>query len=102
MRAEEIERRLRRYLERDRSGVRKALISILLNGEKYSTGEIHDLLKSKGFQMNSRSVSAMVGLMNARLGILKVDMGEKNLYYLKKEYQDLVRRIFEEYDKKSV
>ncbi|MBE8540239.1 DUF2551 domain-containing protein [Geoglobus acetivorans] len=102
MRAEEIERRLRKYLERDRTGVRKSLIKLLIEGRKYTTGEIHEMLKDQGFELNPRGVSAMVGLMSARLGILKVEMGEKNRYCLKSEYLDLVKNVLMEYDSKNL
>jgi len=99
---EEIERRLRKYLERDRSGIRKCLIRILLDGGKYTTEEIHKKLRGEGYDINIKGVSAMVGLMSARLGILKIEMGEKNKYYMKKEYRDLIERLLEEYDKKDL
>jgi len=99
---EEIEKRLRKYLERDRSGIRKNLIKILIDGKKYTTEEIHERLARNGYQINSRGVSAMVGLMSARLGILKVEMGERNRYWLKKEYKELVYSILSEYDSKNL
>ncbi len=99
---EEIERRLRKYLERDRSGIRKCLIKILLEGEKFTTEDIHKKLKGRGYNINIKGVSAMVGLMSARLGILKVEMGEKNKYYMKKEYENLIKKLLEEYDKKTL
>ncbi len=95
----EIERRLKKYLERDRSGIRKQLIKIMLTGKKYTTDEIYELLEKAGYKLNPRGVSAMVGLMSARLGILKMEIGEKNRYYLKREYEKLVRATLDEYDK---
>ncbi len=102
MKAEEIEKRLRRYLNRDRNGIRKELIKILLSGEKYTTEEIYRILIEKGFNLNIRGVSAMVGLISARLGILKVEMGGKNRYCLKEEYGSLVQKVLDEYDRKNI
>jgi len=96
---EEIEARLRKYLERDRRGVRKELLRLLLNGKKYTTLEIYEELRRRGYDLNARGVSAMVGLMSARLGILKMELGEKNRYFLKPEYLDLVKSILEEFDR---
>jgi arginine repressor len=93
----EIEGRIRKYLERDKNGVRKELLNVLLREKKFTTEEIYRELANKGFNINVRGVSAMVGLISARLGILKTELGEKNKYYLKKEYADLVRRILEEF-----
>ncbi len=98
MKREEIEARLRKYLERDRKGVRKELLKLLLDGRKYTTTEIYEKLKEKGFDLNIRGVSAMVGLMSARLGILKMEIGDKNRYFIKPEYVDLVRAILREFD----
>lgn len=99
MKREEIEARLRKYLERDRKGIRKELLKLFLDGKKYTTTEIYEKLKEKGFDLNARGVSAMVGLMSARLGILKMELGEKNRYFLKPEYVDLVKSILEEFDR---
>ncbi|AEA46167.1 DUF2551 domain-containing protein [Archaeoglobus veneficus] len=98
MNRQEIESRLRKYLERDRSGIRKELLRILLEGGKYTTDEIFERLSTRA--INQRGVSAMVGLMCARLGIIKTELGEKNRYYIKPEYADLVREILREYEGK--
>uniref|UniRef100_A0A7C2S7D7 DUF2551 domain-containing protein n=1 Tax=Archaeoglobus fulgidus TaxID=2234 RepID=A0A7C2S7D7_ARCFL len=92
----EIELRVRKYIERDKNGLRKELLRILLEGKKFTTNEIHEILAEKGYSISPRGVSAMVGLISTRLGILKTELGEKNRYYLKSEYADLVRRIVEE------
>ncbi len=99
MKREEIEARLRKYLERDRKGVRKELLKLLLDGRKYTTTEIYEKLREKGFDLNIRGVSAMVGLMSARLGILKMELGDKNRYFIKPEYVDLVKAILREFDR---
>jgi hypothetical protein len=91
----EIEVRLRKYLERDKKGVRKKLLEIFLHGEKYTTDEIFSKLSCT--EMNIRGISAMVGLMGSRLGILKTELGEKNRYFIKPEYEELVKSILEEY-----
>ncbi len=99
MKREEIEARLRKYLDRDKKGIRKELLKLLLDGKRYTTTELYERLKEKGFDLNIRGVSAMVGLMSARLGILKMELGEKNRYYLKPEYIDLVKSVLEEFDR---
>jgi len=101
MRKEEIEARLRKYLERDKKGIRKELLRLLLQGKKYTTEEIYRELNDKGTQLNIRGVSAMVGLMSARLGIIKMELGEKNKYFLKPEYAELVESILKEYESRE-
>jgi soluble P-type ATPase len=93
----EIEARLRKYLERDKKGVRVEILRIMLSGEKYTTDEIFRELNSRGIVINTRGVSAMVGLMSARLGILKMELGIKNRYFIKPEYTDLVLKVLNEY-----
>ncbi|HDN73567.1 hypothetical protein DRP04_01650 [Archaeoglobales archaeon] len=95
----EVEVRIRKYLERDKKGIRRELLKTLLDDRKFTTEEIHKILIEKGYSINPRGVSAMVGLICARLGVLKTELGEKNKYYLKKEYAELVRKIIEEFEK---
>jgi arginine repressor len=94
---EEIKRRLINYLKRDRKGIRREVLGILVDGNKYTTNEIYEILRSKGYDVNLRGVSAMLGLMNTRLGIVRTEMSEKNRYYIKPEYIDLVKSVLEEY-----
>ncbi len=98
MKREEIEARLRKYLERDRRGVRRELLRLLLEGKKFTTAELYEKLRERGFDLNVRGVSAMVGLMSARLGILKTELGDKNRYFLKPEYVELVKSILREFE----
>ena len=93
----EIEERVRKYLERDKDGIRKELLKVFLEGKKFTTDEIHKRLVERGFNINVKGVSAMVGLISARLGILKTELGEKNRYHLKEEYAEIVRKILEEF-----
>ena len=93
---EEIRRRLIRYLERDRKGIRREVLGILVDGKKYTTTEIYEKLKQKGYDINLRGVSAMIGLMNTKLGIVKMEIGERNKYYIKPEYIDLVKSVLKE------
>lgn len=96
----EIEARIRKYLNRDRNGIRKELLRVLLEDRKFTTEDIYKKLVEKGFDISVRGISAMVGLISARLGVLKTELGEKNRYYLKREYVDMVKKILEEYDSK--
>lgn len=91
-----IEQRLRQYLERDREGVRKSMLRIFLRGDKYTTDDIFNMLSTS--KLNVRGISAMVGLMSSRLGILKTELGNKNKYFLKQEYADLVKSVLREFE----
>ncbi len=93
---EKIRERLINYLRRDRKGVRREVLTVMVDGRKYTTSEIYEILKSKGYDVNLRGVSAMLGLMNTRLGIVRTEMGEKNRYYIKPEYIELVKSVLKE------
>ncbi|MEM4155724.1 MAG: DUF2551 domain-containing protein [Archaeoglobaceae archaeon] len=93
----EVAERVKAYLEKDKTGIRRELLLILLQGGKYTTSEIHELLRGKGYEVNQKGVSAMIGIIGSRIGIIKVEgeVGDKKRYYLKKEYIELVREIVE-------
>ncbi len=93
---EMVRERLTKYLSRDTTGVRRRVLEIFLNGGKYTTVEIYNILREEGFTMNYRGVSAMVGLMNTRLGILRIDVsGNHNLYSLKETHRNILKNILE-------
>lgn len=88
-----METRLKKYLENDKNGIRKELLLVFLDGKKHTSDEVYEILKSKGFAMNKRSVSAMLGVVSSKLGIVKTELGEKKKYYIKGEYVELVERV---------
>ncbi len=95
---EAIKLRLTKYLMRDETGIRKSVLKLFLNDETYTTQNVFDLLKKQGFDVNYRGVSAMVGLMNTRLGILRIDVrGDHNIYSLKNEYRNSVKATMDNY-----
>jgi hypothetical protein len=50
----EVESRLRKYLERDKNGLRRELLRVLLEGKKFTTSEIHDILSRRGYSISPR------------------------------------------------
>ena len=95
---EAIKERLTKYLMRDETGIRKSLLKLFLDEKPYTTQNVFDLLKIQGFDVNYRGISAMVGLMNTRLGILRIDVtGDHNVYSLKDEYKNSVKDTMENY-----
>ena len=67
---EKVKNRLYKYLSKDKVGIRKYLLNFFLQMKSCTTVEIYDLLITQGFNINYRAVSAMVGHMHSRLGIL--------------------------------
>ncbi len=90
--------RLRNYLKRDGIGIRKAVLKLFLSDGSYTTEDVYTYLEREGFDVSYRGVSAMVGLMNTRLGILSIDVsGDHNVYSLKSDHKGVVRSVLENY-----
>ncbi|MCS7143657.1 MAG: DUF2551 domain-containing protein [Archaeoglobaceae archaeon] len=89
----DIEGRVKKYLKNDKSGVRRELLLLFLDGKRHTSDEVYEILKNKGFIVNKKSVSAMLGIVSSKLGIVKIELGEKKKYYIKNEYVELVERI---------
>ena len=93
----QIEDRVKNYLNKDQTGVRKAILSIFFSKDSYTTEDVFSSLEGS-YDVSYRGVSAMVGLMNTRLGILRVDVtGEHNIYCLKDSHKDLLESILGNY-----
>lgn len=92
-----VENRLKTYLERDGSGVRRAVLELFLQKHIFTTEEVYLRLKESGYTVSYRGVSAMVGLMNTRLGIFRIDVTKnRNVYSLKDSYEGVVRSLLSE------
>ncbi|MDI9617194.1 MAG: DUF2551 domain-containing protein [Methanothrix sp.] len=95
---ERIQERLRNYLKRDGIGIRKAVLKLFLSDSSFTTEDIFTYLEKEGFNVSYRGVSAMVGLMNTRLGILSIDVsGDHNVYSLKNDHKMIVKSVLENY-----
>ncbi len=83
---------------RDESGIRRCVLKLFLSNKPYTTQDVFEHLKKGGFDVNYRGVSAMVGLMNTRLGILRIDVkGDHNVYSLKEEYRSSMKTTMDNY-----
>ncbi|MGZ8896858.1 MAG: DUF2551 domain-containing protein [Halobacteriota archaeon] len=88
---------MKNYLERDGLGVRRAVLELFLKKHIFTTEEVYQQLKDSGYEVSYRGVSAMVGLMNTRLGIFRIDVTKNhNVYSLKDSYKEVVRSLLRE------
>lgn len=88
--------RLRDYLERDSNGIRRAVLELFLEHQIFTTEEIYQHLKYNGYEVSYRGISAMVGLMNTKLGIFKIDVTkDRNIYSLKDVYKKTVKVLLD-------
>jgi len=100
---QKIKNRLLRFLRRDKLDIRKSLLCSFLQTKSCTTVEIYEFLIKQGFHVNYRSVSAMVGQMHSRLGILRVNLAnEHNVYSLKEDYLDIVKMVLTPFSNKSI
>lgn len=90
-----IEKRLRNYISRDRTGIRRALLQLFLRLKSLSVAEIFTAL-NRQFSISYHSVAAMVGIIASKIGILHVHKdreGTCSIYSLKEQYVETVARI---------
>lgn len=90
-----IETRLKNYLSRDRTGVRRALLQLFIRVKCLTISEIFAILVRK-FSISYHSIAAMVGLIASKIGILHITKsreGSCSVYSLKVQYAKMVERI---------
>lgn len=90
-----IENRLRVYLSRDQTGIRRAMLKLFLRMKTLTIARICELL-NRSFSISYHSVAAMVGVVASRIGILHIKknrQGTHSIYQLKEQYVDLVARF---------
>jgi hypothetical protein len=88
----QIRRRLKEYLSRDRTGIRKALLALFIRIKSWTIPQIFEQLKEH-FTISYHSVASMVGIIASRIGILRVKRSvdsNNTLYEMKEQYIDLV------------
>ncbi|RQD80591.1 MAG: DUF2551 domain-containing protein [Methanocalculus sp. MSAO_Arc2] len=91
----EIEERLKAYLSRDKSGIRREVVSIFIRIRTLTIAEIHARLNER-FSISIKAVASMVGTIASRIGILHVRRnaeGTNSVYEVKEQYLDIMKRI---------
>jgi hypothetical protein len=89
-----IEGRLRSYLSRDRTGIRREVLRLFVRIKSISVAEIVAELQ-KQFTVTFHAIASMVGIIASRIGILHSTRTADgvNTYELKEKYVDIVIRI---------
>ena len=89
-----IEGRLRSYLSRDKTGIRREVLRLLLRIRQTTIADILDELKGQ-FSVSFHTIASMVGIIASSIGILKVNrnIGGVSTYELKEKYAAMVVRL---------
>ena len=89
-----IETRLRSYISRDRTGIRRELLRLFVRVKSMTIAELVTELQ-KNFSVTFHKIASMVGIIASRIGILRVTKSPDgvSLYELKDKYIDVVVRI---------
>ena len=86
-----VEGRLRSYLLRDRTGIRREVLRLFVTSRSLSIAELVAHLKTR-FAVTFQAIASMVGIIAARIGILcatRTSGGVHN-YELKEKYVGIV------------
>ncbi|MDO8871536.1 MAG: DUF2551 domain-containing protein [Methanoregula sp.] len=89
-----IEGRLRSYLSRDRTGIRREVLRLFVKTKSITIAEIVTELQ-KQFVVTFHAIASMVGIIASRIGILHSmrNADGVNSYELREKYFDVVIRI---------
>jgi hypothetical protein len=91
----EIRRRLRGYLLRDRTGIRREILGLFLRLRSLTIPRIHEVL-ARRFPVSFHALASMVGILASRIGILHVRRRKESphaVYELREEYADVVTQL---------
>jgi len=89
-----IEGRLRSYLSRDRTGIRREVLRLFVKTKAITIAELVAVLQ-KQFTVTFHAIASMVGIIASRIGILRATRNADgvNSYELKEKYVDIVTGI---------
>ncbi|ABS56311.1 conserved hypothetical protein [Methanoregula boonei 6A8] len=89
-----IEGRLKSYLHRDKTGIRREVLRLFLRFRQTTIADILEDLKGQ-FSVSFHTIASMVGIIASRIGILKVsrNSGGVTTYELREKYAAMVVRL---------
>lgn len=89
-----IEGRLKAYLNRDKTGLRREVLRLFLRIRQVTITDIMEGLKNQ-FSVSFHAIASMVGIIASRIGILRVSrsVGGITTYELKEKYSSMVVRL---------
>jgi len=79
----EITKRLQQYLATDVKGIRRIVLQAFVKMKNLTADTLHRILVERDFNITLKQVTAMLGVIHSKLGILHA---HKNTYDAKYEY----------------
>lgn len=79
----EITKRLQEYLATDVQGIRRIVLQAFVKMKSLTADTLHRILVERDFNITLKQVTAMLGVIHSKLGILHA---HKNTYDAKYEY----------------
>lgn len=89
-----VEGRLRSYLSRDRTGIRREVLKLFVRLRSLTIADIVAEIQTQ-FTVTFHAIASMVGIIASRIGILRAQRNSDGVhsYELKEKYLDIVVRI---------
>jgi hypothetical protein len=89
-----VETRLRSYLSRDSTGIRREVLRLFIHAGSLSIAELIAILRVR-FTVTFQAIASMVGMIASRIGILSSTRthGCAHTYGLKEKYAGIVVKI---------
>jgi hypothetical protein len=90
----EITKRLEVYLKTDAKGIRRVVLHAFVKLKKLTADTLHRILVERNFAITLKQVTAMLGVIHSKLGILhahKNSYDSKYEYSIKEKYADMVQ-----------
>jgi len=89
-----VEGRLRFYLSRDRTGIRREVLRLFVKLRSLTIADLVAELQTQ-FAVTFHAIASMVGIIASRIGILRAQRNADGVhnYELKEKYFDIVVRI---------
>jgi Fe2+ or Zn2+ uptake regulation protein len=91
----EISKRLKDYLATDFQGIRRIVLQAFVKMRSLTADTLHRILSERGFTITLKQVTAMLGVIHSKLGILhahKNTYDAKYEYSLKEKYENMVTK----------
>jgi hypothetical protein len=91
----EITKRLYDYLQTDTQGIRRVVLQAFVKMKRLTADTLHRILVERNFTITLKQVTAMLGVIHSKLGILhahKNSYDAKYEYSIKEKYSDMVER----------